>query len=82
MIHKKSYLQVIHFVFVIPSIIIANALRIVLTVILFKVFGEVVLEKFWHISLGYVQIIAALLIFVAVGKLFCSKPEKIEEEEK
>ena len=82
MIHKKSYLQVIHFVFVIPSIIIANALRIVLTVILFKVFGEVVLEKFWHISLGYVQIIAALLIFVAVGKLFCSNPEKIEEAEK
>ena len=43
-------------------------------------FGEVILGKFWHVALGYVQVFAALLIFVAVGNLFGSKPEKKQED--
>ena len=79
--HKKEYWQVLHFAFIIPSIIIANSLRIVLTVLLFKIFGEVILDKFWHVTLGYAQILIALLIFLAVGKLFSVKPEeKLEDE--
>ena len=76
----RVYWQVVHFAFVIPSIIIANALRIVLTVLLFKMFGEVILGKFWHVALGYGQVIAALLIFVAVGNLFGTGPEKKQED--
>jgi exosortase/archaeosortase family protein len=72
--------QIVHFAFVIPSIIIANAFRIVLTVVLFKMIGEVILGKFWHVALGYVQVFTALLIFVAVGNLFGSKPEKKQED--
>ena len=76
----RAYWQVVHFAFVIPSIIIANALRIVLTILLFKMFGEVILEKFWHVTLGCGQVVAALLIFVAVGNLFGSKPEEKQED--
>lgn len=80
MMHSKANWQALHFTFIIPSVIIANALRIVLTVLLFKECGEVILGKFWHILLGYVQIVLALAIFLAIGKLFCSKPEKKQEE--
>ena len=79
--HKKEYWQVLHFAFIIPSIIIANSLRIALTVLLFKIFGEVILDKFWHVTLGYAQILIALLIFIAVGKLFSVKPEEKPEDE-
>ena len=75
---KKELLQLLCFAFVIPAIIIGNALRIVLTVFLYQLWGNVILGKFWHITLGYVQIILALVIFIAIGKLFCSKPVKPE----
>ena len=77
---KKELLQLLCFAFVIPAIIIGNALRIVLTVFLYQLWGNVILGKFWHITLGYVQIILALVIFIAIGKLFCSKPVKPEAE--
>lgn len=68
-LHRKLFLQCLHFAFIIPSIIIGNSLRIVLTVLLYRQLGEVVLQNTWHIALGYVQIILALLLFVGVGKL-------------
>ena len=77
---KKELLQLLHFAFIVPSIIIGNTLRIVLTVLLYQFCGSVILGKFWHITLGYVQIILALVIFLMIGKLFCSKPEKTEVE--
>jgi exosortase/archaeosortase family protein len=80
MMHRKEYWQILHFAFIIPSVIIANSLRIVLTVLLFKMCGEVILGKFWHVALGYMQIVTALIIFAAVGKLFSSNPEKKQEE--
>lgn len=80
MVHKKEYWQVLHFAFIIPSIIIANSVRIVLTVLLFQIYGEVILEKFWHVTLGYGQILLAMILFVAVGMLFRSKPEMKSRE--
>ncbi len=78
---RKEFLQLLHFAFIIPSIIIGNTLRIVLTVLLFQLCGEVILGKFWHVTLGYVQIILAVLIFLGIGKLFCGKTEPASEGE-
>ena len=72
MLHRKAGWKFLHFAFVIPAIIIGNSLRIVLTVLLYRSFGEVVLQNTWHTLLGYVQIILALLIFLMIGKLFQS----------
>ena len=80
MLHQKFILQLLHIAFIIPSIIIANTMRIVLTVWLYELWGTVILEKFWHITLGYVQLLMAFLIFIAVGRLFKSEPKKTEEE--
>ena len=79
-LHKKLSWKCLHFAFIIPTIIIGNSLRIVLTVLLYKQLGEVVLQNTWHIALGYVQIILALLLFVVIGKLFAVPDRKNAEE--
>jgi exosortase len=80
MLHKKTWWKVLHLAFIIPSVIAGNGLRIVLTVLLYKVVGETVLQDTWHITLGYVQIILALLIFLAIGKIFKNDSKKTAED--
>ena len=78
--HKKTIWKCLHFAFVVPAIIMGNSLRIALTVLLFRWYGETVLQNTWHIALGYVQIGLAILIFLAVGKIFAD-PDTPEKEE-
>lgn len=80
MMHKKIGWRILHFAFIMPSIIIGNSLRIVLTIVLFKLLGERVLMNTWHIALGYVQIVFAMLIFLAIGKIFRAAGQGSEEE--
>ena len=81
-LHKKSLWEFLHFAFIVPSIIIGNSLRIVITVILFHFLGNTVLQDFWHIALGYVQIIFAILLFLAIGKVFSDTDSKREKVSK
>ena len=82
MLHKKSGWKFLHFAFIIPAIIIGNSLRIVITVLLYRQWGEVILGNSWHTALGYVQIVLALLIFLVVGRIFLAadKPKSEEPE--
>ena len=82
MLHKKLLWKALHFAFFIPSVIIGNTLRIVLTVLLYRLWGESVLQNTWHIALGYVQIILALVIFLAVGRIFTVSDTTVKEGEK
>ena len=43
LLHKKTLWKCLHLAFIVPAIIIGNSLRIVLTVALFRVWGETVL---------------------------------------
>ena len=81
LLHKRTGWKILHFAFIIPAIITGNSLRIVVTVLLSKLLGETVLNDSWHIALGYVQIILALLIFFAVGRILRIEPEKKAEDE-
>ena len=78
-LHKKLYWKLLHFAFIIPAVIVGNSLRIVLTVLLYNWWGEVVLQNLWHTALGYVQIVLALVIFIAVGKIFMISDEQTTE---
>ena len=70
MIWKRPFFwRCIHYLFLIPSIILANAIRIVLTVVLYKTIGEAVLNNTWHEGLGYVQVILAVALFFLIGTL-------------
>jgi exosortase len=80
LMHKKTGWKILHFAFIIPAVIIGNSLRIVLTILLYKLWGETVLQNTWHVALGYVQIIFALAIFLAVGWLFAATDGKKKED--
>ena len=80
MLHKNTGWKILHFAFIMPALIIGNSLRIVITVLLYKVLGETVLENSWHIGLGYSQIIFAFIIFLAIGFLFSSAQPKVVED--
>ena len=81
LMQQKSGWRILHFAFIMPAVIAGNSLRIVLTVWLYRWFGETVFENLWHSVLGYVQIIFALLIFFAVGRIFAAAGNKTEDTE-
>ena len=81
LMHKKIWWKILHFAFIIPAVIAGNSLRIVVTVLLYKAVGETILENFWHSMLGYGQILFALLVFLAVGKIFSVPANRMKEME-
>ena len=80
-LHKKTVWKLLHFAFMIPSIIAGNTLRIVITVLLYKVLGDCVLENLWHTLLGYTQIFFAMIIFLLIGRIFRENPPAPKENE-
>ena len=80
-LHKKTVWKLLHFAFMIPSIIAGNTLRIVITVLLYKVLGDCVLENLWHTLLGYTQIFFAMIIFLLIGRIFRENPPAPKEDE-
>ena len=82
LMHRQTGWKVLHFAFIMPSIIIGNSLRIFLTVMLYKMWGEAVLQNSWHVALGYVQIILALAVFLTIGKIFLIPVDKTAEVQK
>jgi len=65
----------IHYAFLIPSIILANAARIILTIVLYKTAGAFILNNAWHEGLGYAQVVLTVALFFLVG---CLLPENEE----
>ena len=62
-----------HYLFLIPAIILANSIRIDVTILLYKVIGDTALNNSWHIGLGYAQVGLTVFLFFLVG---CLLPEK------
>ena len=73
MVWRRPFVwRCIHYAFLIPSIILANAVRIILTIVLYKAGLESVLNNTWHEGLGYMQVVLAVALFFLVG---CLLPE-------
>jgi exosortase/archaeosortase family protein len=67
---KRLTWRIIHYVFCIPAVIFANAIRLVLVVMLYHwPVGDAVLYSGWHEGLGYFQVLVAVLIMWVVGRL-------------
>ena len=59
-----------HYLFLLPIIILSNSIRIIVTILLLKTVGPVVLENTWHATLGYCLVFACSLLFWYAGLLF------------
>ena len=73
MMWKRPFVwRCVHYALLIPSIILANAIRVVLTIVLYKIIGETVLNNTWHVGLGYAQVVVSVALFFFAG---CLLPE-------
>ena len=71
--------KILHYLFIFPAVIIANAIRIIVTIFLFYAFGEAVFDDTPHVALGFFQVILVLALFIVSGWLL---PERKVENEK
>lgn len=69
MLQKGLGLRLMHWACILPSLVIANALRLVVTVLLYNRFGEVILGDLWHHGLGYAQSVLTLVLLWGFGKV-------------
>lgn len=52
--------QLFHYAFIVPAVIIANIIRLMAVVLLYKTIGPRVLDTDWHAGLGYVQVLLTI----------------------
>lgn len=75
--HRSPWNASLHYLSLLPIIIFANAVRLILTILLFYLIGEKAFSHHYHAFLGYIFVISSTLIFYAVGALF---PEEASPE--
>lgn len=69
MMQKNLCFRFMHWACILPSLVIANTLRLVVTVLLYNRFGDVILGDIWHHGLGYAQSVLTLVILWCFGKV-------------
>ena len=77
MMQKSALFRVIHWATILPCVVIANAIRLIVTVVLVHAVGEVVMGDTWHIALGWAQTILAVVMLWLFGKAIraCARDE-------
>ncbi|WPJ96833.1 exosortase/archaeosortase family protein [Coraliomargarita algicola] len=79
--HRHLGLATLHYLALLPVVIFANAIRLVITILLFYAIGEKAFGNTYHASLGYVFVILATYLFYAIGGLFPSQTPSEETPE-
>lgn len=74
--HSSTLWRGLHYLCMLPAIIVVNSFRLILTVLLFFMLGTKAFDEFWHVSLGYLLVIFVMLLFWWVGSLFPQNQEK------
>jgi len=75
-VHRRTLCKILHFLLILPIIVYVNAMRLMVTILLFNAIGEAALERFWHDTLGYAMVVLCALIFWYAQGLFTSMDSK------
>ena len=59
--------RILHWATILPCVVLANALRLIVTVLLVRAYGDVILGDAWHVSLGWAQTILAVVLLWLFG---------------
>ena len=76
---KPLVWSICHYLFLLPIIILSNSVRIIVTILLFKAVGPVILDNTWHTTLGYCLVFVCSILIWYSGLLFpteTSEPPK------
>ena len=68
MMQRSSVFRAVHWACILPSLVLANTLRLVVTVALYLAYGDVILGNAWHHGLGYAQSVLVLVFLWLFGK--------------
>ena len=68
MMQRGAAFRMMHWATILPCVVIANAIRLIVTVVLVLTVGEVVLGNAWHTALGWAQTVLAVFLLWLCGK--------------
>lgn len=69
MMQHRLLPRIMHWATVLPCVVLANAIRLVAIVVLYRIFGETILGNAWHMALGWAQTVLAVALLWLVGIL-------------
>jgi exosortase/archaeosortase family protein len=81
LVHKRLICRVSHWLLLLPLVILFNALRLIITLIIYSNWGEVALSDTVHSVLGYLMVIAVAVTFYLCSSLipFAEKQQTGED---
>ena len=68
-VHKRLICRVSHWLLLLPLVILFNALRLIITLVIYSNWGEVALSDTVHSVLGYLMVIAVAVTFYLCSSL-------------
>ncbi|MBO7688906.1 MAG: exosortase/archaeosortase family protein [Kiritimatiellae bacterium] len=68
--------RILHWTTILPCVVLANAMRLIVTVLLVRAYGDVILGDAWHISLGWAQTVLAVVLLWLFGKAIAYGAQK------
>ena len=68
--------RILHWATILPCVVLANAVRLIVTVLLVRAYGDVILGDAWHISLGWAQTVLAVVLLWLFGKAIAYVAQK------
>ena len=68
LMQSKPLFRLMHWATILPCVVLANAIRLIVTVLLARTVGEVILGNTWHVALGWAQTILAVALLWLFGK--------------
>ena len=80
LVQKRLICQILHWLLLLPIVILLNSLRLTITLLLYLGIGEAAFGETLHTTLGYVMVIAVVAVFWACRSLI-RFPEKTEVKE-
>ena len=68
-VQKRLICQILHWLLLLPIVILLNSLRLTITLLLYLGIGKAAFSETIHITLGYLMVIAVVIIFWACRSL-------------
>jgi exosortase/archaeosortase family protein len=68
--HTRKRWALLHYLFILPAVVFVNSIRIIVTILLFYKFGQRAFADPVHITLGYILVIAVVVLLWIIGPLF------------
>jgi len=79
--HTSKRWSFIHYLLMLPAVILINAVRIAVTILLFTFMGEAAFDDIIHTSLGYSLVLAVTVLLWWTGRFFPDYADAPEQQE-